>query len=86
MKLIIHTEFVQWIETLIKWKCWIVGPFVAFYDLAPKPVGKTKKQKKAVLKQPIKMVSFSVKFHRFIRLMHAFRSTKPRPPWFLIGP
>lgn len=42
MKLIIHTEFVQWIETLIKWKCWIVGPFVAFYDLAPKPVGKKK--------------------------------------------
>lgn len=42
MKLIIHTEFVQWIETLIKWKCWIVGPFVAFCDLAPNPVGKKK--------------------------------------------
>lgn len=28
------------------------------------------------------MVPFSVKFHRFIRLMHAFRSTKPRSHGF----
>ncbi len=58
-----------------------MGPFVAFCDLAPKPVGK----KSCFEATDENVVPFSVKFLHFIRLMHALAPPSPAPG-FLIGP
>lgn len=74
--MIIHTEFVQWIETLIK----VVdsGSFCGFlWSQPPPPL-----QSLLFLKQPMKWFHSVLSSTAPIQLMHAFRSSKPRLPGF----